>query len=112
MSSELQQQIHQELRELAVGTAYAADANEPDPRYRGYGVRMPAMRALIKKLKPAFRKLDPDERLPLATALIDSGYGEQKTVALELLNSVDKYFTPDKLSELEAIFRKLWGFRT
>ena len=63
MSSELQQQIHQELRELAVGTAYAADANEPDPRYRGYGVRMPAMRALIKKLKPAFRKLDPDERL-------------------------------------------------
>ncbi|MEM8781634.1 MAG: DNA alkylation repair protein [Planctomycetota bacterium] len=108
--SELQRELDARLRVLSQGSLYAADANEPDPRYRGYGVRMPAMRALLKDYRKTFKALPRDRALELARALIDSGYGEQKTIALELLLPMDDYFTPERLDELEALFRKLYGW--
>lgn len=106
----LQHAIASNLRTLGAATPYRADANEPDPRYLGYGVRAPAMKAVLSGLKPAFSALEPEQKITLATRLIASGYGEQKTVALALLEQVPGCFTPDRFDHLEALIRGLHGW--
>ncbi|XOV82102.1 MAG: DNA alkylation repair protein [bacterium] len=91
-------------------TPYAADANEPDPRYLGYGVRAPQMKTLISGWLPGFRALDDQARVELATALIRSGYGEQKTVALALLNMSLDFFKPDQFGLVDQLVRKQHGW--
>ncbi len=91
-------------------TPYTADANEPDPRYLGYGVRAPQMKILLSQWQPTFRQLDNKARISLAGQLIDSGYGEQKTVALALLNLSLDYFEPDKFSLVDKLMRKQHGW--
>ncbi|MCG8494109.1 MAG: DNA alkylation repair protein [Sneathiellales bacterium] len=102
--------IASELGSLGEFTPYIADANEPDPRYLGYGVRAPEMKRFLNSLKPAFKSLEEEQKIELARRLIGSGYGEQKTVALMLLEQVPEYFTPERFDELEALIRGLQGW--
>lgn len=102
--------ITAELETLGAASPYAADANEPDPRYRGYGVRAPEMKRLNARYRPVLAKLDTDEKIALATRLIASGYGEQKSVALAILERMPKYFSPDRFDLLESLVRGLHGW--
>ncbi len=106
----LHRRIQSRLEEEGRDTPYAADANEPDPRYKGYGVRAPALRQLIKDHQQDFVGLPTSDKLDLATRLIDSGYGEQKSVALHILGLLHDHFTPDRFDELERFTRGLHGW--
>lgn len=106
----LQRRIAGDLEKAGQGSPYAADADEPDPRYKGYGVRAPAMRDLIKRYRSDFKALSTAETLDLARRLIKSGYGEQKTVALHLLEQIADYFTPARFDELETLVAGLHGW--
>ncbi len=106
----LHRTIALELSSLGESTPYAADANEPDPRYLGYGVRAPEMKRVISGLKPDFSPLDTKQKVELASRLISSGYGEQKSVALALLEQVPDYFTPERFDLLETLVRGLHGW--
>jgi len=109
-TTQLRQTLVGRLEALGEGTPYVADANEPDPRYLGYGVRRPAMQALLREYRAAFKALSRAEALSLVHAFIDSGYGEQKSLAFELLSLHVDYFEPDRLHEFEAICRRLHGW--
>lgn len=102
--------IASRLSALGESSPYAADANEPDPRYLGYGVRAPQMKRVIADLKTDFALLDVEQKIELAKRLICSGYGEQKTVALTLLERVPDYFTPERFGLLEQLIRGLHGW--
>lgn len=106
----LQTAIATELSVLGEGTPYIADANEPDPRYLGYGVRAPEMKRFVSSLKPQFAALDADQQIELAKRLIASGYGEQKAVAIALLEKVPEWFSPDRFSLLEELVGGLHGW--
>lgn len=102
--------IASELSALGNETPYVADANEPDPRYLGYGVRAPEMKRFLVSLKPKFAVLDPEQKIELATRLIASGYGEQKSVAIALLEMVPEHFTPECFDQLEDLVSGLHGW--
>jgi 3-methyladenine DNA glycosylase AlkD len=106
----LHQRIVRDLVTAGQGSPYAADANEPDPRYLGYGVRAVAMKAIIAKHKVEMRDLGLHDKLDLATTLIRSGYGEQKSVALHVLQQVSSYFTPNRFDLLDELVRGLHGW--
>lgn len=107
-------QLHGELVErltvLGKETAYAADANEPDPRYKGYGVRAPQMKQIIQTFTPRFRTLPIEARLPLIQALMESGFGEQKTIAIHLMEAITDYFNQDNLHLVDGWVRGLHGW--
>ena len=98
------------LSNLGKDTPYVADANEPDPRYLGYGVRAPEMRRFISSLRPELSQLYAEQKGALANRLIHSGYGEQKSVALALLERVPDYFTPVRFDLLDDLMRQLHGW--
>jgi 3-methyladenine DNA glycosylase AlkD len=106
----LHRRIIADLVAAGRGSPYAADANEPDPRYLGYGVRAGAMQSVIATHEAEIRKLEVEEKVALATALIESGYGEQKRVALHVLEQIPDYFTPDQFDALDALIRQLHGW--
>lgn len=95
---------------LGAQSPYAADANEPDPRYLGYGVRAPEMKRVVSGRKAEFAPLMTEQKVELAKRLIASGYGEQKSVALALLESVPDYFSPKRFDDLEDLIRGLHGW--
>lgn len=68
------------------------------------------MKALIAKHKAEIRDLDLQDKLDLATTLIRSGYGEQKSVALHVLQQVSSYFTPNRFDLLDELVRGLHGW--
>lgn len=107
---DLYRRIVGELESAGLGSPYAADANEPDTRYRGYGVRKPAMDALIRRHRNEIATLTTAQKLAFARRLIKSGFGEQKTVALFVLEQIADYFTPDRFSELDSLIRGLHGW--
>lgn len=98
------------LEAAGADSAYRADANEPDPRYKSYGVRMPGVKAIIKTQRKALRTLTRDETLALGRLLIQSGYGEQQTIAMHVLAPVTDYFTPEKFDELDRLMRYVVGW--
>lgn len=102
--------IASKLSALGDGTPYIADANEPDPRYLGYGVRAPEMKRFIQDLKKDISSLSTEQKVELAKRLIASGYGEQKSVALALLEQVPEHFTPARFGELEGLVSGLHGW--
>jgi len=110
MIDQLHASISVRLDDLGKASAYVADANEPDPRYLGYGVRAQEMKRVVSGLRPAFRALDTEQKVELATRLISSGYGEQKTVALALLEAVPDHFPPERFDVLEQLIRGLHGW--
>jgi len=106
----LHQKIADHLAMLGAQSPYTADANEPDPRYLGYGVRAPEMKRVISGLRAEFAPLDSVQKVELAKHLIGSGYGEQKTVALALLEGIADHFSPARFDELEDLIRGLHGW--
>lgn len=110
MIHDVYERIVSELASIGQGTPYEADANEPDPRYLGYGVRAPAMKRMISNFRSTLSMLDTDEKAELAIRLINSGYGEEKTVALYLLDQIPDYFSPDRFELLDSLIRQLHGW--
>ena len=93
MTFTLYNAIVDDLIKAGAASPYPADANEPDPRYKSYGVRAAGKAEIIKTHRAAMRTLDQADRLALAKRLIHSEYGEQQSVALHLLESISNYFT-------------------
>ncbi len=110
VGASLRKRIVADLVEAGRGSPYAADANEPDPRYRGYGVRAAGMREINTKYKAELRDLSEQQKLDLAIALVESGYGEQKGLALRVLEQMPAYFTPDRFDVLDRLVRGLHGW--
>jgi 3-methyladenine DNA glycosylase AlkD len=109
-NASLHHRIVADLVKAGQGSRYAADANEPDPRYLGYGVRAAAMKTIVGKYRAEIRDLGTQDKLDLATSLIGSGYGEQKGVALHVLQQISDYFTPNRFGVLDALVRDLHGW--
>ncbi|TVR56549.1 MAG: DNA alkylation repair protein [Spirochaetaceae bacterium] len=89
---------------------YAADANEPDPRYLSYGVRAPAVRAVWRSHRDRIGSLPPLDRLELATLLIESGYGEQQTLGSSILELMPEVFTAKNLGLIDGFVHCLRGW--
>lgn len=106
----LYKRIVHDLVEAGRDTPYAADANEPDPRYLGYGVRVAARGQIIARHRADLRGLPTAAKLALATRLIGSGYGEQKAIALHLLEQIEDWFQPHRFDVLDNLVRQLHGW--
>ncbi len=104
------QQLVNDLETAGEQSPYPADANEPDPRYKAYGVRMPERKAIFKEHKAAIRKLPRDQQVDLAERLIQSGYGEQQTMGLYILQPLAKTFAPDTFERVDGWMRTLVGW--
>lgn len=102
--------IVKDLQALGEQSAYKADADEIDPRYLSYGVRAPEMKRFISQIKPELKTLVRDQKIELAGRLISSGFGEQKTVALAILEREANYFTPERFKLLDEFIRGLCGW--
>jgi 3-methyladenine DNA glycosylase AlkD len=106
--------IHRQLVDAleAAGSRslYLADANETDPRYRSYGVRMPEVRAIWRSVRPMVKALDDDQRLDLTTLLIESGYGEQQTLANLVLEQMADRLDVEHLSIVDEYVHLLHGW--
>jgi 3-methyladenine DNA glycosylase AlkD len=89
---------------------YRADADEPDPRYKSYGVRADGRKEIIRTHRKAIRGLQRQGQLELARKLIESEYGEQQGIALFILEPHAGYFSPDKFDQLDKYVRYLHGW--
>jgi len=107
---DLHSAISSNLQVLGDASQYTADANETDPRYLSYGVRAPEMKRFVSGLKAEFSQLEGEQKVELAKLLIHSGYGEQKTVALALLEAVPNFFAPERFDLLDQLMRSLHGW--
>lgn len=110
MTEQIYQAIVSDLIEAGAKSPYVADANEPDPRYKGYGVRAKQKQEIVKKYRLAIRKLPLDKKIQLAQKLIHSRYGEQQTVALAILEPLADYFIPERFDLLDELVRCLHGW--
>ncbi len=106
----LHRAIVSDLVEAGNASPYPADANEPDPDYFSYGVRAAGKKAIISRHRPAVRALDRRTQLLLAKRLIHSGFGEQQSVGLAVLEPLADHFTPDRFDELDELIRQLKGW--
>lgn len=101
------------VRDLEIAgreSRYRADADEPDPRYKSYGVRAEGRKEIIRAHRKAIRGLQLDEQLELARMLIESEYGEQQSIALFILEPHHEYFSPEKFEQLDRMVRYLHGW--
>lgn len=89
---------------------YTSDANEPDQRYKSYGVRALGKKEIIAKYKKQIRALPQAKQIQLATKLIQSRYGEQQSIALFILENIPEYFTPDRFDQLDNLMRCIHGW--
>ena len=89
---------------------YRADADEPDPRYKSYGVRADGRKSIIRTHHKAIRGLQLQEQLELARKLIESEYGEQQKIALFIIEPHAGYFSPDKFDQIDRLVRYLHGW--
>lgn len=110
-SAQLYQSLVTALEKAGEASPYSADANETDPRYRAYGVRMPGRKAIFKNHKPSLRQLSIDAQIDLAERLIESGWGEQQTMGLYILQPLaKKYFPPETFVRIDGWMRHLHGW--
>jgi 3-methyladenine DNA glycosylase AlkD len=89
---------------------YRADADEPDPRYKSYGVRADGRKQVTSTHRKAIRRLQRNEQLKLARMLVESEYGEQQKIALYILEPHADYFSPEKFEQLDWYVRYLHGW--
>ncbi|MGD1882763.1 MAG: DNA alkylation repair protein [Paracoccaceae bacterium] len=73
-------------------------------------MRAPEMKRFLASLRPETSALNTEEKIQLATRLIASGYGEQKSVALALLEKTPDHFTPERFDQLEQLVGGLHGW--
>ncbi len=102
--------IVHDLETAGAKSPYPADANEPDPRYKSYGVRANGKKDIIALHKTAIRALAQKQQTDLAKKLVHSKYGEQQSVALFIFESFPDYFTPDRFEELDTLIRCIHGW--
>jgi 3-methyladenine DNA glycosylase AlkD len=107
---DIYQSILQELKSCALSSAYKQDADERDPKYKSYGVRIPQVREIIKNHKPEILRLSHEDRLELAQKLVFSEMGEEQTIAFFVLESISAYFTPDKFHFLDQFISHMFGW--
>ncbi len=105
-----QHAIIKDLETAGRASPYTADANEPDPRYKSYGVRAKETKAIFTKHRPTIRSLPPDQQIDLAKTLIRSKFGEQQSIALFILQKHTSYFSPSRFAELDSLIRCLHGW--
>ena len=108
--TDLYNKIVRDLEVAGKASAYPADANEPDPQYKSYGVRADSKKEIIGTHRKAIRELDESQQILLANYLIRSGYGEQQSVGLFILEPFASYFSPSRFDELDALIRCLRGW--
>lgn len=89
---------------------YVADANEPDPRYKSYGVRAEGKKKIFATHRKSIRALSQEEQIELATRLIESRYGEQQEIGLFILNKFPATYSPDRFKDLDRLIRCLHGW--
>lgn len=106
----LYQLIVTDLEAAGELSPYKADANEPDPRYKSYGVRAQGKKEIFATHRTGIRALSPDQQRVLATRLIQSRYGEQQSVGHSILSQFPAYFSPDRFQELDGLIRCLHGW--
>lgn len=99
-----------DLERAGKESSYRADADEPDPRYKSYGVRAAGKQENFRAHRKAIRSLNQQEQLELTRMLIESEYGEQQSIALFILEPHYEYFSPDKFTELDHLVRCLHGW--
>lgn len=99
-----------QLETLGTASPYKADANEPDPAYLSYGVRRAGKAQVLKDHKTAIKQLNREEKLKLAYRLMKSGYGEQQSMGLFILELELEYFTPEKSEEIDWIMQQMRGW--
>jgi 3-methyladenine DNA glycosylase AlkD len=102
--------IVHDLESAGQESRYRADADEPDPRYKSYGVRADGRKQIIRAHRKAIRALQRQEQLELAQKLIESEYGEQQKIALFVLEPHAGYFSPDKFDQIDWYVRYLHGW--
>lgn len=99
-----------ELEAAGLASPYPADANEPDPRYKSYGVRAPAKKKIFASHRRAIRTLSRQQQVELATTLIQSEVGEQQEIGLFILQKFPDYFDPTRFQELDNLVQHLHGW--
>lgn len=110
MNAELHARILADLVVAGKASPYHQDANESDPRYLSYGVRAPQVKAILKRHVKDIRSLTYPNQLALAERLISSGYGEQQSIALGILEGHGDTLSKDSLDFVIWIFRHLHGW--
>ena len=108
--NDLNDQIVRDLEEAGRSSPYSADADESDSRYKAYGVRMPALKEIFKKHRSDIRQLKLKDQIKLAGRLIRSGFGEQQTFGLFILEPRSDYYSPERFNELDRMIRRLHGW--
>ncbi len=106
----LHRSIVDQLVTLGRESGYRADADEPDPRYKSYRVRMAGKRGVVRAHRSDIRMLSPDGKLALARRLVESGYGEEQELGLFVLQQMVDYFEPANLGIVDALVRRLYGW--
>jgi len=109
-ADDIYQSILRELKFCALNSTYKQDADERDPKYKSYGVRIPQVREIIKSHRQEILRLSHEARLELARKLIISEIGEQQTIAFFVLESMTVYFTPDKFHLLDEFISHMFGW--
>ena len=102
--------IVEELETAGKKSKYIADANEPDERYKSYGVRAKGKKEIITKFKKQISLLSQAQQIQLATKLMKSKYGEQQSVALSILEKFPSYFSPEYFTQLDILIRCIHGW--
>jgi 3-methyladenine DNA glycosylase AlkD len=102
--------IVKRLIEAGKVSSYISDADEPDPRYKAYGVRAKEKCQIIQEHAVEIGALSQEEKLALARKLIESEYGEQQSVALYLLEQIVDYFRPGNFELLDEFINYLHGW--
>jgi len=108
--NDLHKLIRNDLEIAGKASSYPADANEPDPRYKSYGVRSQGKKEILAAHRQSIRALSVDQQIELATVLIHSRFGEQQSVGLFILEKFPHYFSPNRFQELDALVRSLHGW--
>jgi len=107
---DLYHKIVLDLEAAGKASAYLADANEPDPQYKSYGVRAKGKKEIIGTYRKAIRKLEESQQIQLSKYLIQSGFGEQQSIGLFILEPFASYFSASRFDELDALMRGLHGW--
>lgn len=108
--TDLHNLIVEDLEIAGKSSPYPADANEPDPRYKSYGVRAPAKKKIFAAHRSAIRTLSLQKQVELASLLIQSEFGEQQDIGLFILQKYPHYFSPERFPYLDNLVRCLHGW--
>jgi len=102
--------IIDDLKTAGSKSLYVADANEPDSRYKSYGVRAKGKKEIIVKHKAVILALSREQKIKLASKLMKSKYGEQQSVALFILEQIPNCFSPENFDKLDDLIRCIHGW--